>query len=669
LSATDYGWLILAFPVVGMLVTSFAWRVLPGRLPGWIASAAIGLAFLAAIGALMQIQDLPAEERSIVDSAWTYVATADLRVDMAILVDPLSVFMCLVVSGVSFLIHVYSVAYMASDRGYARYFAYLNYFVFSMLLLVLAANFVLLIVGWAFVGAASYLLISFWYRRTTATYAGIKAFVMNVIGDVGLVIAAFLLLNETGTLDFHPLFERAPDAFGSNDGTLVAACLLILVGAFAKSAQLPLHTWLPDAMEGPTPVSALIHAATMVTAGVYLIARTHPLFELAPTAADVSAIIGTATLLFAATVALAVTDLKRIIAYSTISQIGYMVLGVSVAAYGAGLFHLMTHAFFKALLFMGAGSVIGAMAGIQDVDRMGGFRRAMPFTFVTFTVGALALAAFPLTSGFFSKDEILAFTINRGGWYWALAIVGYVAAGLTAFYAFRMVFRVFYGEPVPEARELQEGHIAHGEPQNPMTGELEDTDVGFPGPEHHIAERSWPMKAAMGPLALLALVAGAVQIPGATDVIEHFLEPTFEDSRFHDTAPTEGSELVGLVAGGLIAIAAIAVAFTVYLRRPGTTGRLRERFAGVHAFLFNKWYFDELYDAVFVRPAATAGAFGRRVVETDFVQGFIVGGATGIVRAGTSLARTIQTGYLRAYALLLLLGLAALGLYFLIASS
>jgi NADH-quinone oxidoreductase subunit L len=669
LSATDYGWLILAFPVAGMLITSFGWRILPGRLPGWIASAAIGLAFLAAIGALVQIQDLPAEERSLVDSAWTYAATAGVRIDMAILVDPLSVFMCLVVSGVSFLIHVYSVAYMGGDRGYARYFAYLNYFVFSMLLLVLAANFVILIIGWAFVGAASYLLISFWYRRTTATHAGIKAFVMNVIGDVALVIAAFLLLNETGTLDFGPMFAAAEEAFPTDDGTLVAACLLILVGAFAKSAQLPLHTWLPDAMEGPTPVSALIHAATMVTAGVYLIARTHPLFELAPTAADISAIIGTLTLFFAATVALAVTDLKRIIAYSTISQIGYMILGVSVAAYGAGLFHLMTHAFFKALLFMGAGSVIGAMAGLQDIDRMGGFRRAMPFTFITFTVGALALAAFPLTSGFFSKDEILAFTINRGGGYWVLAIVAYIAAALTAFYAFRMVFRVFYGEPVPEARELEEGHPAHGEPQNPMTGELEDTDVGFPGPEHAIAERSWPMKAAMGPLALLALVAGVVQIPGVTDVIEHFLEPTFEDSRFHDTAPTEGSELVGLVVGGLIAIGAITVAFTVYLRRPGTADRLRERFAAVHTFLFNKWYFDELYDAVFVRPAATAGSFGRRVVETDFVQGFIVGGATGIVRAGTSFARTIQTGYLRAYALLLLLGLGGLALYFLIASS
>ena len=262
----------------------------------------------------------------------------------------------------------------------------------------------------------------------------------------------------------------------------MAACLLILVGAFAKSAQLPLHTWLPDAMEGPTPVSALIHAATMVTAGVYLIARTHPLFELAPTAADVSAIIGTATLLFAATVALTVTDLKRVIAYSTISQIGYMVLGVSVAAYGAGLFHLMTHAFFKALLFMGAGSIIGAMAGAQSLDRMGGFRKAMPFTFVTFTIGALALAGVPLMSGFFSKDEILAFALNRGGGYVVLAVVGYIAAFLTAFYAFRMVFRVFFREPVPEARELEHGHIAHGEPENPLTGERRGHRRRLPGP-------------------------------------------------------------------------------------------------------------------------------------------------------------------------------------------
>jgi NADH-quinone oxidoreductase subunit L len=669
MSATSYGWIVLAFPLAGLLVISLGWRWLPGRTAGWIGSATILGSFVASILALVEMQDLPAEERHLVDSAWTYAATADFRADVSILIDPLSVFMCLVVSGVSFLIHVYSVAYMGGDRGYARFFAYLNYFVFSMLLLVLAANFILLIVGWAFVGAASYLLISFWYRRGTATYAGIKAFVMNVIGDVGLVIAAFLILSETGQLDYLGVFEAAPEAFGQNDPTLVWACLLILVGAFAKSAQLPLHTWLPDAMEGPTPVSALIHAATMVTAGVYLIARTFPLFELAPTAADISAVIGTATLVFAATVALVVTDLKRVIAYSTMSQIGYMVLGVSVAAYSAGLFHLMTHAFFKALLFMGAGSVIGAMAGIQNMDRMGGFRRAMPFTFITFTCGALALAAFPFTSGFFSKDEILAYTINRGGGFVILAVAGYAAAALTGFYAFRMVFRVFAGDAVPEAKELEEGHLAHGEPLNPMTLEPEDTDIGFPGPEHHIAERSWPMKAAMAPLAVLALVAGVLGIPGVTDTLEHFLEPTFEESAYAGDHPTAGAEWVGLAAGGIISIASIYVAYVFFIRRRGITLELRDRYRRVHDFLEHKWYFDELYDAVFVRPAATAGGFGRRVIEADFVQGFIVGGATGIVRAGTSFARSIQTGFLRAYALLLLFGAAALLLYFLISSS
>jgi NADH-quinone oxidoreductase subunit L len=558
---------------------------------------------------------------------------------------------------------------MGGDRGYARYFAYPNFFVFSMLLLVLAGNFVILIVGWAFVGAASYLLISYWYRRTTAVAAGIKAFVINVIGDVGLVIAAFLILDKVGTLEFLPVFQQAGDHFSSNDGTLVAACLLILVGAFAKSAQLPLHTWLPDAMEGPTPVSALIHAATMVTAGVYLIARTHPLFELAPTAADVGAIIGCATLLFAGTVALVVTDLKRVIAYSTISQIGYMVMGVSIAAYSAGLFHLMTHAFFKALLFMGAGSVIGAMAGMQDMDRMGGFRRSMPFTFVTFTIGALALAGFPLTSGWFSKDEILAFAFNRGGWYVVLGVLGYVGAILTAFYSFRMVFRVFSGTAVPEAVELEGGHVAHGEPMNPMTGEPEDTDVGFPGPEHHIAERSWPMKAAMGPLALLALIGGLVAIPGVDSVIRNFLEPVFADSRLAGDEPSTGAEWIGLVVGSAISILGIALAWMVYVRRPGTTARLIERFPWAHRFLGHKWYFDELYDGLFVRPFATFGGFGRRVIETDFVQGTIVGGATGIVRVGTSFARAIQTGYLRAYALLLILGVAGLTLYFLVNSS
>src|ERR687888_196881 len=400
MSATAYGWLVLAFPLAGTLIVGLGFRRLPGRSAGWIATAMIGLAFAASLGALVQLLGDPVDARQHTSSLYDYASAAGLNIQLNVLVDPLSVYMCLIVSGVSALIHLYSISYMTSDRGFNRFFAYLNFFVFSMLLLVLAGNLVLLIVGWAFVGFASYALISFWYRRTTATKAGMKAFVINVIGDVGLVLATFFIFRELGSLDYLAVFQAAPQHFSANQGVVIAICLLICVGAFAKSAQLPLHTWLPDAMEGPTPVSALIHAATMVTAGVYLIARTHPLFELAPTAADISAFIGLATLIFAATVALAVTDLKRIIAYSTISQIGYMVVGVSIGAYAAGFFHLMTHAFFKALLFMAAGSVIAAMAGTQDIDRMGGLRKALPITSKLMIIGALALGAFPGMSGY-----------------------------------------------------------------------------------------------------------------------------------------------------------------------------------------------------------------------------------------------------------------------------
>jgi NADH-quinone oxidoreductase subunit L len=419
-------------------------------------------------------------------------------------------------------------------------------------------------------------------------------------------------------------------------------------------------------MEGPTPVSALIHAATMVTAGVYLIARMHPLFEQAPAAADVGAIVGCLTLVIAATIALVVTDLKRVIAYSTMSQIGYMIMGVSIAAYTSGLFHLMTHAFFKALLFMAAGSVIAAMAGEQNMDRMGGFRRAMPFTFVTFSIGALALAGVFPFAGLFSKDEILAHALHRGGGYAILGVVGYVGSFLTAFYAGRMVFRTFFGEPAPEAEQLIGGELAHGEHQNPATGEEEDTDVGFPGPDHHIAEREPAMKAAMAPLALLAIVAGALQIPGVSRAIETFLDPTFADSRFVNDTPTTGTEWVGLVVGTVVGIAGIALAYFLYERRAGSTLRLRDRFKPLHDFLFNKWYFDELYDAVFVNPGRAFGSFGRTVIESAIVQGVFVGGASRLVGTGSAIARAVQSGYLRAYATLLVLGAGGLLLYFLI---
>jgi NADH-quinone oxidoreductase subunit L len=668
-SATTAGWLVIALPLAGTILISLFWKVLPGRSAGWIGTAAIVGSFVFAILALLDLQDHPAEGRHLTSSLFHYVESVGVKADMGILVDPLSVLVSLIVTGVSALIHLYSVAYMDSDRGYRRYFAYLNFFVFSMLVLVLAGNFVLLIVGWAFVGAASYLLISFWYRRGTATRAGMKAFVINVVGDVALVVAAFLLFNDTGSLTYGGVFEGAANAYTLNDGPLIAACLLIMIGAFAKSAQIPLHTWLADAMEGPTPVSALIHAATMVTAGVYLIARTHPLFELAPTAADISAVIGLLTVIMAASIALVVTDLKRVIAYSTISQIGYMVVGVSTFAYYAGLFHQMTHAFFKALLFMGAGSVISAMGGEQSLDRMGGFRKAMPFTFVTFLIGALALSAFPFTAGFFSKDAILAFNVERGGGYVIIAVLGLVAAFLTAFYAFRMVFRVFFGDPVPEARELEQGHVHHADPVNPMTGEPEDTDVGYPGPEHPIAEREWPMKAAMAPLALLSLVGGIVLVPGVTTTLEKFLEPAFHDSKYaNEFIPSASAEWTFAIIGGLVSLAGIGLSYFVYMRRRGVTARLIDRFPAVHDFLAHKWYWDELYDFLVVRPMTAFGRFGQTVIESAFVQGVIIGGAVGVVRAGTSFARTIQSGYVRAYALLLVAGMFALALYFLIVS-
>jgi NADH-quinone oxidoreductase subunit L len=666
-TATTFAWLVLAFPLAGTVTIALGWRALPGRLAGWIGTSSIAAAFVCAVVSLVSLQSHATEHRQLTSTAWDYANTVGVDARLTILVDPLSVLMMLVVTGVSALIHLYSVAYLWSDRGYARFFCYLNFFVFSMLLLVLGGNFIVLITGWAFVGAASYLLISFWYRRTTATRAGIKAFVINVVGDVGLVLGTYFIFKHTGTLDFLKTFASVKDVFERDQADLVAGCILLLVGAFAKSAQIPLHTWLPDAMEGPTPVSALIHAATMVTAGVYLIARLHPLFEQAPAAADVGAIVGCATLLVAGTIGLAVTDLKRVIAYSTMSQIGYMIMGVSVGAYAAGMFHLMTHAFFKALLFMAAGSIIGAMAGEQSLDRMGGFRRALPFTYGAFIIGGLALAGIPPFSGFFSKDEILLVTGERGGWHWALYGAGYVGALVTAVYTFRMIFRAFHGPPVAEATELEQGHLHHAEtPFNPATGEQEDTDVGFPGPEHAIAERAWPMKLAMSVLALGAVGAGLIQIPKVDFVIDRFLAPTFADSSLYETRTKDGLLVLGLILGSVLGLAGIGLAYQLWVRSPQTVVRLRERLAPVHRLLVNKWYFDELFDLLLVRPAAWFGRFAQQTIERVFVNGTLVGGTTGLVRAGSAAVRAAQSGFLRYYAGLLILGLTGVSLYLLL---
>jgi NADH-quinone oxidoreductase subunit L len=670
MSTTTYGWLILLFPLVGSIVIGLGFRVERSSVAGVIGTLAILLSFASAVGALISLLGRAEGSREVVSSLWNYASTVGVDGQMSILVDPLSILMALVVSGVSTLIHLYSVAYMKSDRGYARFFAYLNFFVFSMLLLVMAGNFLLLIVGWAFVGAASYLLISFWYRRGTATRAGIKAFVINVLGDVGLVLGTFFIFRHTGTLDYLKTFAAVPHVFHHNSTDLVAGCLLLLVGAFAKSAQVPLHTWLPDAMEGPTPVSALIHAATMVTAGVYLIARMHPLFEMATTAADVGAIVGCATLLIAATIAIVQTDLKRVIAYSTMSQIGYMVMGVSVGAYSAGLFHLMTHAFFKALLFMSAGSLIGAMGGEQSLDRMRGFRKAMPFTFACFIIGGLALSGLPPFSGWLSKDDIIAYLDHRGGGFEILGILGYVGALMTGIYTFRMIFRAFFGEPCEEARELENGHMVHHEtPTNPATGEAEDTDVGFPGPEHHIAERDLAMKIPMGILALLAIVGGALQIPGVDNGVTRFLEPTFATSRLAHLEPGNGSAWVGLIIGAIIGLAGITIAYRIWVVQAGSSARLQARLGGLHRFLLNKWYFDELIDFSVVRPAQWLGRFAGTVLEGGVVAGGVTGGTTGVVRGLSAAVRRLQTGFLRYYAAAMLVGISGMALYFLISAA
>jgi NADH-quinone oxidoreductase subunit L len=668
-SLSTYGWLVLIFPLAGSILIGLTFKALPQRVHGVIGVLAIFLAFLSAVGMLIELGDRSEESKQVVSVAWNYAQTVGIDAQLSILIDPLSTMMCLVVAGVSTLIHLYSFAYMGGDRGYTRFFAYLNFFVFSMLLLVLAANFFVLIIGWAFVGAASYFLISFWYRRTTATQAGIKAFVINVLGDVGLVLGTYFIFQGTGTLDFLKTFAEVDRVFAVDQPELVAGCVLLLVGAFAKSAQVPLHTWLPDAMEGPTPVSALIHAATMVTAGVYLIARLHPLFERAPDAAAVGAVIGAITLLIAATIGLVVTDLKRVIAYSTMSQIGYMIMAVSSAAYAAGMFHLMTHAFFKALLFMAAGSVISAMGGNQNLDRMSGFRKVMPFTYACMIIGGLALSGIPPFSGFWSKDEIIALEFERGGWHTFLGVSAYLGAFLTAIYTFRMIFRAFHGDPCPEAEELAHGHLYHApEPTNPATGEVEDTDIGFPGPEHHIAEQAPPMKIAMGALALLAIIGGFLQIPGVSAELHHFLAPTFADSELYENLePSQSNEWIGLIIGATIGLVGIGIAWRIY-GHGGNAAALQARFPRPHKFFLNKWYVDEAIDCLIVRPVAWFGRFANSTIERVLVNGALVGGSTSAIRMLSAAVRGTQSGYLRYYAALLLVGLTGLSAYFLISA-
>jgi NADH-quinone oxidoreductase subunit L len=624
---TGGSWLCLLAPLAGTILILLGGSWLPRAVAAWIATTSVFVAFGGAVWAFFGVRNSPGHHGEIT-TAWTWLQSGNFHAGLQLLVDPLSTMMMLIVSGVGGLIVLYSIGYMDGDEEERRYFAYISFFVFSMLLLVEGGNLLMLLVGWGLVGLSSYLLIGFWHERPSAVRAAKKAFVMNAFGDATMALAFFILIAHTNSLSFSVLNVH----LSSTQANLVA--LGLLGGAVAKSAQIPLQTWLPDAMEGPTPVSALIHAATMVTAGVYLIARTHPIFEQARTIELIGAGAGALTLLVAGLIALVQTDIKRVIAYSTMSQIGYMFVGVGVGGYANGMFHLMTHAFFKALLFMTAGLAIHAIAGEQDIRKLRGLGRVMPFTKWCFLAGALALVGVPPFAGFFSKDPIIASTLNIGWYGYVFYACGIAGAFLTGLYTFRLWFLVFPGEPSPFVREHYH--------------------------DHHGREGAWTMLLPVGILAVLATVGGWIQFPPHWEPITKWLAPVAPS--LADAVPSSTQETVTSIVTVLVGLAGIAVAWAVYSER-----RIAIPAAPFWRRLFeNKFYFDWLYDRIFYAPSAWLATVLRREFEEPVV--LQTGPDLGETTLATgSLVRRIQTGLLRTYVLFLAAGAAGVVLAFLIA--
>jgi NADH-quinone oxidoreductase subunit L len=625
-------WICLLSPLAAALLITLGGTRLSRRGAGYLATLSVAVSFVAAIVTFAGLLGDAPERRYHPSTLWSWLTAGQLDFGLRIVVDPLSVLMMLIVSGVGMLIVAYSIGYMDRDDEERRYFAYMAIFVFSMLLLVQGGNLLILLVGWGLVGLSSYLLIGFWHERPDAIAAAKKAFVMNAVGDATMALALFLIIQRTGTLNFEEVFAQADTIGGPWAMNLIA--LGLLGGAVAKSAQLPLQTWLPDAMEGPTPVSALIHAATMVTAGVYLIVRCAPLFEQAPKVLELAGGLGAITLVVAGLIALVQTDIKRVIAYSTMSQIGYMFLGAGLTAYPEAMFHLMTHAFFKALLFMAAGLVIHALVGEQDIRLMGGLRRLMPFTFVAFVVGSLSLAGIPPFSGFFSKDSILAAALDHGWYGQLLWVAGMIGAFLTGLYAFRMLFIVFWGEPTPFVRE----HL------------VADSHAD----EHH-GEGPFSMTSTVATLTVLAAVGGFLQFAGVWTPLTDWLEPV---SRPRVEA-SGTQEVVSSVLAVLLGLAGIGFAWVLYGSRTAPV----PRFAGVQRTLEHKFYFDELYDAVFYRPAVFVASGLARWIERPLVFGSVRELAQGVRVLGVDTSR-LQTGLVRTYAFAIAASLAVVTLVF-----
>ena len=670
-------WLIPTLPFAGFLVNGIAGRKFPRALVSTVALIATLIPALIVAKLWLYMKSAGAPDHFAITGA-PWIAINGFQVNFAFVIDHLTLIMLGIVTGVGFLIHVYSVGYMAEEEGYWRFFAYLNLFMFFMLVLVLAASFLLLFVGWEGVGLASYLLIGFYFRRDSAADAGKKAFIVNRVGDFGFLLAMFLIIAHFGSLDFANVFGRV-DALpsGLTGGFLTAICLLLFVGATGKSAQIPLYIWLPDAMEGPTPVSALIHAATMVTAGVYMVARCHVLFDRSPFALAIVAIIGCATAFFAATIGMVQHDIKRVLAYSTVSQLGYMFLGCGVAAYSAGIFHLMTHAFFKALLFLAAGSVIHALSGEQDMRVMGGLRKRIPITFWTMTAGVFAIAGVPPFAGFFSKDEILYQTYLHGGALgYILWAVGLVTAGITSFYMFRLWFKTFFGAPRFDEASLASGHGSHDtyaaddnlaavhsrhDTHTTLVAEPEH-DKGQAAHRHGVHESPAVMWVPLAILGVLSVIGGWVGVPlalGGHNEIEHFLGPVFNPAEHvAEHISSRGAEPILAGISVLAALIGFLVAWQFYYRKPGTAAALAERFRPVYNLLDHKYWVDEIYGKLIVSPVLMLSRF----VLGGIVDGLVVQGTGATLAGGTRglgwLARRMQSGNIRSYAGWLALGAA-----------
>ncbi len=637
---SNHLYLIPLLPLAGFLINGLLGRKLGDKAVGFIGSAVIGIAFVLSVAAFVELLGLPVHERHIDRTFFTWLAAGSLEVPFGLLLDPLSALMILVVSGVSFIIHIYSIGYMHGDPGYPRYFSFLNLFVFFMLLLVLGDNYPIMFIGWEGVGLCSYLLIGFWFTDEARATAGKKAFIVNRVGDFGFLIGLFLIFATFGTLSYAGVSEQARYWVGPGS-VIFWITLCMFFGATGKSAQIPLYVWLPDAMAGPTPVSALIHAATMVTAGVYMVARNSFLFALAPATLSIIAWVGVLTAIFAATIALVNNDIKKVLAYSTISQLGYMFVGCGVGAYAAGITHLMTHAFFKALLFLGAGSVIHAIqhaherAGFvgdpQDIRYMGGLRRKLPTTYWTFAVACVAIAGIPPFSGFFSKDEII--WRSFAGGHPAVGVVAMIAAGLTAFYMFRLLYLTFHGG---------------------WRGRRDQAD--------HLHESPPVMTMPLVVLGLLSIVGGWVAIPhvlGGGMRLEHFLAPSFriaeELSVMHGHHSVSAEYLVMILSVAL-AVGGILWARAWYIRNPEAPKRALARAKWLYRLLLNKYYVDEIYDYAFVQTTLAFGDGAWRWFDIPIVDG-LVNGLAKLVGWMGMVIRRVQTGLVSNYALMMAIGI------------